>query len=187
MVRTTAAAGAALVPLAELERFRLAGETRLLCLRALEAAREAGCPTLTTSFLLFALVDFGAEPTGGPLSRSLRQRLLAADADAYQGVKAAYCGWFRGACGGGGAVASEPCMTPYIPAVLALAEGFAGAAAIEPQHLLAALLEYTPGPGAVQPGIQYILSMIRPGLDPVRREFASHGAAPAVAAESGRV
>ena len=29
---------------------------------ALEAAREAGCPTLTTSFLLFALVDAGAEP-----------------------------------------------------------------------------------------------------------------------------
>jgi hypothetical protein len=186
MVRTTPAVGAALVPLAELERFRLAGETRRLCLQALEAAREAGCPTLTTSFLLFALVDAGAELAGGPLCRSLRQRLLGADVHAYQGVRAAYCGWYRGAWGHGERAASESGMTPYIPAVLALAEGLAGAGPVEPEHLLAALLEYTPAPGAVQPGIQYILSMIRPGLGPVRREFATHLAGPAAAAESGR-
>jgi hypothetical protein len=142
---------------------------------------------LTTSFLLFALVDSGAEPTGDDsLGASLRRRLLEADADAYRGVKAAYCGWYRGAFGRGDAAASEPAMTPYIAEVLILAEALAGAGPVEPQHLLGALLEYDPGAGAVQPGIQYILTMIEPGLEPVRRQFGVHNAAPAAAAESGR-
>ena len=183
MARTPTALEPVLVPLAELARFRLSGETLSLCQRALEAAREEGCPKLTTSFLLFALVDAGAEPAGDPLSRSLRQRLLGADADAYHGVRAAYCGWYRGACAPRGPAPPEPSMTPYVPAALILAQRLAGSARVAPEHLLAALLDYTPGPGAVQPGIQYILSMIGPGLEPVRREFGAHLSGPGAATE----
>ena len=77
------------------------------------------------------------------MSRSLRQHFLGADAAAYQGVKAAYCGWYRGACGRAAEGPSEPAMTPYIRAVLALASDIAGAARIEPEHLLAAMLAAT--------------------------------------------
>jgi hypothetical protein len=115
------------------------------------------------------------------LSRSLRQHFLGADAAAYQGVKAAYCGWYRGACGRAAEGPSEPAMTPYIRAVLALASDIAGAARIEPEHLLAAMLDYAPGAGAAQPGVQYLLSMLEPGLQSVRRDFAYHLARPASA------
>lgn len=162
-----------MVPVSELNRHRLGAETRQLCMQALDAARQEGCPRLTTSFLLFALVEAGGEPQRLPLGRALRQRLLKANADAYHGVKAAYCGWYRSTCGRQGP-AERPRMTPYIPRVLVLAEGLAGEAPVAPEHLLAALLDYDPGRDSVQPGIQYILAMIEPGLEAIRREFGLH-------------
>ena len=59
--------------------------------------------------------------------------------------------------------------------MLKLANDRAGSATfgrqITPRQLLMALLSYAPGANAVQPGAQYILNMIQPGLGSMLKEL----------------
>jgi len=161
----------ALVPTITLHAHALTAETRRVFEHAEGLVAQSGCRRLTTSFVLFSLVELGALEAEGTLPRSLYRAVTQANPDAYHGIKAAYIGWYRGSCRNlGDEGADGPTgMTPYLPAVLERAERIAlccsgHGARITPQHLLAALLSYDPGTGAVQPGAQYVLAMIDRGL-----------------------
>lgn len=163
--------GAGLKSLTELGRYSLSPSSTEIIGRARELARENGDGRLTTSLLLFAMVELGASRPGGDVLAFLYEHTLGSDPEAYRGVTQAYLGWYRRSCAFSGDAGFERgFVTPYVAQSLALAEGLAASEGadtpIDSDHIAAALLTYQPGPCQVQPGIQYILSMMREGVKP---------------------
>jgi len=134
--------------------------------RATALARERGCCRLTTSLLLFAMVEFGERDETPSVLRSVWRYTLGSQPEAYRGIQAAYYGWYEHSCdqpGRRSESGTRETITGYILSILQLAERQGNP--IQPEHLLRALLDFDPGAEAVQPGIGYILSLLHPDLD----------------------
>jgi hypothetical protein len=150
--------------------------------RAALLADEVGGDRVTSSLLLFAMVELGAGSPRDDALRFLHDYTLGSDPDAYRGVKAAYLAWYRRSCliypAAPGTPPHRPMLTPYLPAILRLAADFASAQGsageVDIDHLLAALLTFDPGLEQVQPGIQYILCMARPGWQDLTQVLTWH-------------
>lgn len=155
-----------LTPSQALSGYCLSPTCEQLFARATALARERGCCRLTTSLLLFAMVEFGERDEAPSVLRSVWRYTLGSQPEAYRGIQAAYYGWYEHSCdqpGRWGGSGGRETLTDYVVAVLQLAKTLGNP--IHPEHLLRALLDFNPGTEAVEPGISYILSLLHPDLD----------------------
>jgi len=179
-----------------LEAYPLSPFCRDIFSLASERLKRVGNGRLTTSFLLLAMLELNpAARRTGPL-RVLYEATERTDAEELRRVREAYISWYQRSCmrssGGQRDNVEADSMTPYVPRVLNLALCRARAEAqdlIGVGHLLGALLTFDPGCGAVQPGIQCILSLLRARFEPahsrVSAPYARRRAARHLAIASG--
>jgi len=128
-----------LAPSQVLHGYPLSPTCEGLFARATALARERGCCRLTTSLLLFAMVEFGERNETPSVLRSVWRYTLGSQPEAYRGIQAAYYGWYEHSCdqpGRRSESGTRETITGYILSILQLAERQGNP--IQPEHLLRA-------------------------------------------------